>query len=210
MMERKLTNDDDKFYRELDEKKSHKSCCTCQTFVILFIILFLILGGITFFIYWQITHGGVFAKKPNISLTKISQDKLTNIKPNKSGNIKIVLTSDDLTNLISEGYSSEKVILKDTYVSINKNNIVIYGTLVRPLSSKVSLEVTPKVEDKKISFLINKVTAGKMSIPLFLVPQISNSFSEMLNMKFNSLYEKYEITQINLNENKMEIIGKLK
>jgi uncharacterized protein YpmS len=205
------SNDDERFYRELDEKKSHGSCCTCQTFAIFFIILALILGGTTFYLYWQITHGGILTNKSNTSLTaQTTQDKIKNIHPDAFGEFQLVLSSEDMTNLLSEGISLNNLVMKDVYVLVNPNNIIVYGTLTKPLSSKMAIELVPKAQNGQIQFVVQKITAGNLAIPSFMVSSLSNNFSNLVNAKFNSLYNNYEITRVTLVENQMEIFGKLK
>jgi hypothetical protein len=205
------SNDDERFYRELDEKKSHGSCCTCQTFAIFFVVLAVILGGITFYLYWQITHGGILANKSNTNLTaQTTQDKIKNIHPDAFGEFRLVLSSEDMTNLLSEGISVNNLVMKDVYVSINPSSIVTYSTLTKPLSSKMAIELVPKTQSGQVQFTVQKITAGNLTIPSFMVSGLSNNFSNMVNAKFNSLYNDYEITHVNLAENQMEIIGKIK
>jgi len=209
--EKNQSSENEHFYRELDEKKSHGSCCTCQTFAIFFIVLFLVLGGITFFLYWEITHGGILAGGPSSNLTaKTTQDKITNLKPNTFGEFSLVLSSEDMTNLLSEGFSKEKLVMKDIYVSINPNDIIVYSTLTQPISSKMAIEVVPKVENGKVNFQVQKISAGKLSVPLFLIPSISKSLSNLVSSKLDGIYTNFEVTKINLTENKMEIDGKIK
>ncbi len=206
----KPKDDEEKFYQELDEKKAHGSCCTCQTLAILFtVIFFLGLGGV-FYLYFQITHGG-FTESFNAFLpTTDFASKIKNIQPDTSGEFQIVLTSNDLSNLLNDGFSTQNFILKDIHTSINSSNILIYGTLVKPLSSKVVITAIPVVADGKINLEIKKISAGNLNLPSFIASNLSSSISNLLNQKTALLYKNHQVTKIQLGENQTTIIGRKK
>ena len=100
-------NDEEKFYEDLDKRNSRQSCCTCQTLVIFFIILFLILAGLAIFIYYKVTHGqSINMNETQIISSSQLTDKFKNISPDVNHQIQITITSQELTTLLAEGLSA--------------------------------------------------------------------------------------------------------
>lgn len=201
-------NEEDRFYSDLDKKKSHKSCCTCQTMIIAALIVLLVLAGIVFYIYYRINHGNNAVNK-NTNTTSI-QDvniKLQNVAPDKNGKIQLILTSDELNTLLGEGLSSDNYLLKDIQVTINPQNILIYGTLVKPMSSKITVTANPEVVAGKINLKINSVTAGSIGLPAVITKSSSDSITELLNNKLQTFYDEYTAESVVLKENQIIIAG---
>ncbi len=203
-------NEDRKFYKEMDEKSSHRSCCTCQTFLILFFVALIVVGGIVFYFYWQITRGGTSRGNLTISKTTDVNKKIDNLRTDENGQFEMVITSSDLTSILSAGLSTEKIILKNIQVSINPSNILIYGNLSKPLSAKVLITGRPEVKDEKLKLSFTGVSLGNLNVPGLLNNTISDNFSGLLDKNLESLYQKYEIKKVILEENQMVIIGKIK
>lgn len=204
-------NDEEKFYDELDDKKAHDSCCTCQTIVILFIIILILGLAIVVYLYFQITRGNLSINPPAISATQANFDtKVKDIKLDNSGEFQIILTPDDLNSLLNNGISTSNFALNNISTSINSSNVLIYGTLIKPINSKVAIETTPRVSSFKIVLDVNKITAGSINLPNFLTQSISNSISDSFNQKMEILYKSYIIDKVSLEENKMIITGQKK
>lgn len=145
---KKPSSDDEQFYQELDEKRSHGSCCTCQTFIILFlVVLFLTLGGISY-LYFEIKKGGLFTNSAKFSSKNI-QSQLDNVQVDKNNQFKLVLSPDDLNSFFSQGISTQGFIIKDTRVSIDPNEILIYGNLIKPMSAKLGMSNTKETTKTK-------------------------------------------------------------
>lgn len=201
-------NEEDRFYSDLDEKKSHKSCCTCQTMIIAALVVLLLLAGIVFYIYYRINHGSNTVKQN--TTTSTIQDvntKIQNPTIDKNGKIQLILTSDELNTLLSEGLSSDNYLLKDIQVTINLQNLLIYGTLVKPMSSKITVTAAPEVANGKINLKINSVTAGSIGLPAVITKSSSDSISELLNKKLQTFYDKYTTESVTLRENQIIIVG---
>ncbi|OGD56835.1 hypothetical protein A2V71_00980 [Candidatus Berkelbacteria bacterium RBG_13_40_8] len=197
-----------KFYKEMDEKSSHQSCCTCRSFLFLFFVTLIIVGGIIFYLYWQVTRGGAFRENSTFSGTADIRKDIDNIQTDQTGQFEMVMTSEGLTNILSEGLSTERIILKQIRVSINPSNILIYGNLSKPLSSKVLITGRPEVKDEKLQFSVMNVSLGNLNVPGFLTNTISDNFSGLLEKNLDSLYQKYKVEKVILEENQMVIIGK--
>ena len=124
----------DEFYHELDEKTAHNSCCTCQTLTILFISFLIILVGTIFYLYWQITRGGILYLPSirNASVQDFNQ-KLQN--PAVSGNqVTLMLTADEFNAVLNNGLTISNFVIKDVNLSINPKEFLIYGNLIKPLN----------------------------------------------------------------------------
>lgn len=202
---------DEKFYDDLDEKRSHGSCCTCQGMVLLFVGLLILSVVGVFYIYRQITA----IKVPTINLAQNFSNKnfeqmITNLKPTNDGQIEIVLSENDLSSFLSNGLSFQNFALQDTQAAINSNEIIVYGSLIRPLSSKIVLGLTPKVENGKINFVVNSINAGNWKVPKFIAGQLSKGFSGSINNKFEPIYKIAIVNKIELQDRQMTITGKLK
>lgn len=199
------------FYRDLDKKTSHKSCCTCQTLALLFTVLLLILSGFIFFVYWQVSRGGAinldFAGKIP---TSNFENKISSSNPDLKGQYNIAITEDVLNDILNNGLSIQDFIVKNTTVSINPNSVLIYGQLVSPFSSKIVLTATPKVEDSKIHFSVDKITAGNLNLPAIFNKKVENSLNELFDKKMIKFYQKADVVETNLGENEIIIKGNAK
>lgn len=204
-------SEEEKFYKELDKKRSFNSCCTCQTLIIFFTVILILSSIGTYYLYYQITHGGVTFNPPITSTKSVDFSKqVSNIKTDAKGDFKLVLTSNDLTNLLNSGYSTQNILLKDINTSIGSSNIVIYGTLLKPISSKVTISAVPKVADGKILLDVNKLTAGNINFPEIMSSKISSNLSGFADQKMTQLYKNYIVENITLSHNQMTISGKVK
>ena len=202
---------DEDFYKELDKKSLHQSCCTCQTLAIFFVGLLLILSGTIFFLYWQISHGGGLRfNVAQMSTAKDFQKKLTDTKPSKSGEYRLVLSSDELNTVINEGLSVSDFILKDMTLSVNPNEILIYGNLIKPLNSKIVMTTVPKAENGKLVLEVTKIAAGNVNLPSLFNKRATESLNNLLDKKMTSFYEKATVSSVTLEQNQIILIGKTK
>lgn len=203
--------ENDKFYSELDQDKVHGSCCTCHTLAMLFIFILLIAGIGSFFLYKQITSIKVSPLNFN---SKISFNDFTNrldaIKINDSKSNEIALSEEDFNVLLSEGLSVQNFILKDIQTSILASGMVINGGLVKPLSSKVIVDLEPAIVNGKIKFEIKKIQAGTLSIPKFMWSKIETNLNKSFDLKLALIYQKISIEEIVLGDRELIIKGKLK
>lgn len=206
----KVKSQEDEFYNDLDKKSLHRSCCTFQTMILLFVFLLIVAISGTFYLYKEI-------KKINISSKIITATFENRNSFNKKISLdshpavfEIAVTSEELTAVLSEGISAQNFIIKNIQAIIDNNGINIYGTLVKPLSSQIKIETVPKVEQGKVKFTVNKITAGKLTLPKFITNQVENALNKAMDQNFTKLYENYEVQNINLFIDKMIISGKLK
>ncbi|AKM82395.1 TPA: hypothetical protein DD449_04875 [Candidatus Berkelbacteria bacterium] len=203
-----LPEKEEDFYRDLDRKTSHKSCCTCQTLAIFFTCLLLIFSGLIIFIYWQITRGEV----PNFNVKKSAEvlnleNKLMGTKPDIQNKYEIRLTSDEINSLLTGGLSFQDFLLKDTTVSINPNEVLIYGNLVKPFNARIILSVAPQVKNNKIAFKVIKTTAGNITLPAVVNKKIETNLNFLIDQKMAKFYQKASVTDEILLNNELLIKG---
>lgn len=202
---------DDKFYEDLDQEKSHQSCCSCQTMVLFFLfILFLLIGGV-FYLYYQFTSDKIVIPNltNNFSASKIS-DQLIGLEPDELGQVEIKMGEKELTTLLSGGLSFQNFILKDVQTNINPDEIIIYGSLIKPLNSKVVIGLVPHVENNKIKFEIKSIQSGKIKLPKFIVKNIGQNLNDSINTKFSLIYLKINVQEVFLEDHTMTIKGEIK
>jgi hypothetical protein len=213
MLQNKIKSEgetDEKFYDDLDEKRSHSSCCTCQTLALLFIVLLIILIIGAFYVYRQIT----MVKIPNNVSLNFSNKNLAgmlgDLKPDVSGDVKIVLSEEDLSTLLSNGLSFQNFVLSDAQTTINSDEIIVYASLIKPISSKIVIGLTPKVDNGQIIFTVNSVNAGTWKAPKFIVNQLGKGFADSVDSKFSLIDKKLNVKEISLQDRHLTIIGNLK
>lgn len=202
---------DDKFYEDLDQEKSHQSCCSCQTMALFFLfILFLLIGGV-FYFYYQFTSDKIVIPNltNNFSASKIS-DQLIGLKPDELGQVQIKLGEKELTTLLAGGLSFQNFILKDVQANINPDEIIIYGSLIKPLNSKVVIGLVPHVENNKIKFEVKSIQSGKIQLPEFIIKKIGQNLNDSINTKFSLIYLKINVQEVFLEDHTMTIKGDIK
>lgn len=203
--------EDEKFYSELDQDRVHGSCCTCQTLALLFIFILLILGVGSFYLYKQITSVKIAPLNSNL---RTSFNDLTNrlnaLKSADFSQTSITLSEQDLNAIMSGGLSVQNFILKDIQTAIVPEGVTIYGSLVKPLASKIVIDSNPVIENEKIKFKITSIKAGKLKLPKFIATTIENNFNQSLDTKFGLVYTKMTIEEVILGERELTMTGRLK
>ena len=199
---------EDNFYADLDKKTAHRSCCTCQTLIIFFAIILTISIIIVFFLVREI-------KKINLSPQKITTSFTLKDSFNKKIEVTDLeftteITSEELTSIMSDGLKLGQFDIKDIQVTVDKDGLNIYGNTKMIVKTNFKVETTPKAENGKIKIAVNKISAGHLSLPGILKPQIEKNLNEYFDNKFSNLYQNYEIEKIELQQDKIIISGKLK
>lgn len=207
-MTQKSAEENDNFYAELDKKTINQSCCTCQTLIILFvIILFLVSGGV-FYLYLQVTKGsGIFLNR-NTKTEKIDT-KLESVK-SQNGRYSLIITDNEMRDSLNDGITLQNFVLKDVDTAINPLEILISGILVQPLNSKVVISVLPKAENGKLKFTVSKITTGSINLPKIFNQRVSETINSIFDKKMDKFYKNNIIEEVELKDNQMEIKGKIK
>lgn len=205
----KRKNSAEDFYDDLDKTRSHDSCCTFQTMLILFfIILFIIAGGIIY-LYYQIKSGGLFtSNKVAISLTD-AQNKIKNLSATNS-EVQLTFSNEDLAAILGTGLTAENFVLRDLTTSISSENILFYGNLIKPMSSRIVINAYPEVTDGKVAFRVNETSAGNLHLFQFLNKDIESRLNENFTTKMSLFYTSYNAVGVKLESNKLIINGRKK
>lgn len=198
----------DDFYRELDNKRAHSSCCSFPTLAVFLSIVLLFAIGALFFLYYEVTSNkNIFDfKKPKATIG--FENKIAEL--NKNENISLVLSSDDLSNLLNTGFTIQNFVLKDIRTTINPQNVLIYGNLTSPINSKVVITTTAQVKNNELYLEVIKISAGSLNFPKFVAVRWSDQVTELINKKMILLYATYNVKSVNLDIDKMTINGKRK
>jgi uncharacterized protein YpmS len=210
-MSKSNSKEDDKFYEELDQDKTHGSCCTCYTLSLLFVFILLTLAVGSFYLYRQISSEKIFPL--NVNLRTSLQDltnRFNSLKLDAFNLATVELSEQDLNAIMSGGFSFQNFILKDVQTSIMQDEIILYGSLIKPLSSKVVIGMKPRVENGKIVFEVQSVQAGKLKIPKFMNLQIENNLNNSMDAKLGIVYEKLLIEDVRVEDRKIIMKGRLK
>lgn len=172
------------FYKEMDEKSGRKSFCTCQTLVIFFIVLFLLGAGLIWRAYKKVSAPA--KPKEIVTPTMVSEDtlkkKLEQITqtPTQS-QVTIELTNQELTSLLNEFLSAQPNLnIKGAQAQIQPTGVVFAGRLTSPIETDVQVVTQPFVEEGKVRFRIEKVSAGTLGLPEFATKQLSDVLSQAL------------------------------
>jgi len=202
-------DDEEIIFGELDRKRAHQSCCTCQSMALFFILIVIILASGLYYIYWQITREKVFSfQLPSAVSMQDFTARLDGLKPDTKNSLSLNLSNDEVTALFSEGLSLQSFILQDAQVQVMPSQMLIYGRLTKPLTSKVVLSAVPKVQEGKIVLETTGVTAGNFNFPKVVYPLVNQSITERFNSKLSLVYAKFTIEDVQLNENSLTIKGK--
>ena len=198
------------FYDELDAKKSRSSCCTCQTLSILFIFFLVFFIGGSFYLYWQITRGGLWQSVNNQTASVADFNQKLENPAVVDNQVVLILTADEFNAALNNGLTVRNFILKDIKLSINPKEFLIYGNLIQPLKSKIVLTCVPQTKNGRIKLNVRQTSAGNLHLPAFLNQKIADSLNSVLDQKMAPFYEKYVVTAVNLDQNKIIIKGKTK
>ena len=144
--------EEENFYHTLD-KETRGSCCSCYTFTIFFLGLFIIVAAITYFVAKYLssrptapnstpTPAPTMTISPSISPSPIFRE-LTS-----SGKTRLIITEAELQNII---WSGPQLLLPlvDKTARVENDGLVLSGT-IPGLSTQVSMVLKPKVQKNNI------------------------------------------------------------
>lgn len=168
------------FYKDLDEFKKKRGCCSCLNLAILFIIMFLLVEGTLFYL------GRNLKAKPIAgTATKINQ-------PSEISFSKVDLNNQEFQVVISEGILCSRLVkFKESQdelsCSISPDGIEIGGKLSTLSFANSTVRLFPKVVDNKLKFEVVEATIGKMRAPRLLVSQAGNIVLQILEQDIPDL-----------------------
>lgn len=209
MLKNQSQNQEDDFYSELDEKTENSSCCTCQTMAILFSILLIIVILLSVWLGKELkTFNWKFWQKYTIKNSQTINNKLKEFENNPE--IEIIFTSKELTSLINKSISNLYFELKNPEFNITQENIILNGKLVRPLKSDIKIDLLPEIRNEKVYLKVTNVAANNITLPTFLNGELEKVLNNLIESQFKSIYDKYIITNVDLETDKLIIKGKIK
>lgn len=206
----KNPNQEDEFYQEMDKKTLKNSCCSCQTMAIFFGIVLAIASIGVIYLFYQIKADFSFKSLPTSLEEKNKFSAKINLNPQLSPSFELVITSEELTASVQEGFSLNNLAVKDIQMVVHEKGVDAFGALVRPLNAKIYLLFQPKADQGQINFEVKKIKAGNLALPQFLSSQFDKPINELLARNFAPLYKNYQVENIELFDDKMIIRGKLK
>jgi len=199
------------FYNDLDEKKSHSSCCTCQTMAGFFIVIFIVLIFSVFYLYKMITSKKDFSIKRSVNYSsKNLESSLASPKILTDGRVETILTEDDLSTLVSGGLNFQSFVLREVQIGISPDEIIVYATLVKPLSSKIVVGVEPIVDNGKIVLKTKSINAGQLKISKIVLDQIDKGFDSSINARLDIINQKMSVEEIKLENHQLIVSGRIK
>lgn len=202
-------NQEDDFYSELDEKTQSSSCCTCQSMAILFILILIIS---VFFSVWAGREiksvNWKFWQKYSVQDTQSINNKLKNTSGNSE--IELIFTSKELTSLFGNGISNLFFEIKNPEFEITKEKILLTGKLTRPLKTDVNIDILPEVRNEKVYSKITKISANNVTLPSLLGGEVEKALNGLIDSQFKTVYDRYGITSVSLDTDKLIIKGKIK
>lgn len=165
-------------------------------------------GGIIY-LYYQIKSGGLFASnKVAVSLTA-AQNKIKDLK-SVGSETQLEFSNEELAAILGTGISAENFALQDLTTSISSENILFYGNLIKPMSSRVVINTVPEISNGKVNFKVSQVTTGNVHLFQFLNKDIESRLNENFTTKMNLFYTNYDAAEFKLEQNKLIINGRKK
>lgn len=205
-MPKAVKSQEDEFYRDLDEKTEEKSCCSAYTLAIFFVLLFCFLSLLSIYVIKNAKIDNPSGLSVSDTLTGLSKIDLLNKNPT----VEVPVTSDELTALIQTGLTGMGVNLTDSKAEITASQIIVTGKIQIAIKTGCAMTVLPSVKDDKLFLSIVKLQSWKISVPGVIRSGLEKSLNEIMDKNLESFYQNYKATDVQLEEGKMIIFGKLK
>ncbi len=136
------------------------------------------------------------------------QDKLEN--PILDKNIfKIEITQEELTSYLVYYPPKNKIEIENPQIVITPEEVKLFGKTKKPVSTAFKVVFIPWIQNGKLKINIKKIYCGSVGIPSFLVSQLQENITEELEKSLPK-EENFYITNIQLKDRKMIIIGEIK
>jgi len=205
-----MKENSEKFYKELDEHRAHASCCTCQTLVIFFSLILIVLIFLTVYLFWRFNQEKSKIVQLPQKITNEILSKQFKISTGEMGSVEIPVDDNSLSKLLNSGFSFDNFTIKDIQTIINPNEVIIIGKLLSPINTKLVISVVPQVKDGKIDLSVKSVRSGSLTWPDFLAKTLTNNLKNFFNQKFWLINQTINLETIELQDGKMILKGKVK
>ncbi len=191
----------------MDRKTARRSCCTFPTMIILFVLMALIVGGLTF-------YGGSKIRTVRISPKRASENfsNKFQLNPQVNPTFSIPISAKDLNSMAGGILSTGGWQVQNLEFSIDELGIETKGELVKLKLIKFNLQMMsmPEISDGKLKLKVQKVMVSRLNLPGYFRTEIEKSLNNILDENFASLYENYQVNDVQLEQDQMLISGKLK
>lgn len=197
------------FYHELDTHGKRRSFCSCQTLLILFVGIAIIVALIITTVVKKVAT--VITPKRHVTATSADADtlqqKLTDLRNAPGASTSLVITEQELTGLLISGVNSQPdVPLRDVQAEINPDAVTVTGTLTEYFKSSVSISLLPKVTSGKLGFEITKLQAGSFAVPSYVTQKLAQQFDTLLNQQSSEL-QGITVKSVQLGAGQMTVTG---
>ncbi len=198
------TSQEDEFYEELDKKTEKKSSCSLLTLGIFFGVLFLITAAVLLLLFRSLRPS-----KPNLDNFSLG-DVLQIDYSKKEPQIEVSITEEELTSILQAGVQGGGAKITKAQATINPSEISINGDLDILFTTKVSLKVMPVVKDDQLYLKIIQIKTWKFGLPGIIRSSLERSLNELMDEKLSDFYQNYKVTDLQSENDRLLIYGKLK
>lgn len=201
------------FYGQMDKATKKRSCCSCRTLCLLFLLLFLLGVGGVYWLWRQLT-APVQPKATvqiQVDASKQLQDKLLKAisKAGPSQPVTIEITEGELSGILAQAANQSKDFpLRDVQAKITPKQIELFGVVTEPVRLSVTIGIVPKVVSGLPVFEITQISAGKLSIPEIVTKKITAEIGKLLAEKIKPSKD-FAIEAIQLKEGAIVLTGKM-
>jgi hypothetical protein len=209
------------FYKDIDERNKKKSCCTCQTMLIGFGILF-VLGAIGVgWLFRAVTSPDLEPLRkviPSQQALENYQNKLSQAMSEAllkevtgGGDVTLVITEEELTSFLAsqqDKMENDRVAVKEVSMVITPQFLEAYGQLVKPIKSRLKIIFLPSVKDGRLKVNIKTVEAGKVKLPKFIIGELNVLLEGAIQESVKRGSITY-ITGLELRDGELAITGRM-
>lgn len=198
---------ENEFYDDMDRKTARRSCCTFPTMIILFVLMALVVGGLTYYLVSKIR----MLSLPSKGATENFSNKFQ-LNPEVNPTFSIPISAEDLNSIVGGILSIGAFQIQNLEFSINELGIENNGELVKLKLVKFHLKMLsiPEISDGKVKLKVQKVMVSRLNLPGYFRTEIEKSLNNLMDENFATLYENYQATDVKLEQDQMIISGKLK
>lgn len=203
------------FYQDIDRQLVGQPPIGCWHVAIF--LGFLLVSGLV--ALWLIFKSGNLLKvtkkidfeqisRPLESLVQsINKNIQSKIGDNQSPEVTVALSTNEIQAMASLVESSVNPPVKKLQTEIVKEGVVIKGVLVSPLAVPVTIVYYPNLASGRLDWAIKSATVAKIPLPKVIRSNIDQAFQPYWR-KVNEPLGLIDITNVNLQPGKIEIVGR--
>jgi uncharacterized protein YpmS len=196
------------FYEELDTK-GKRSFCTCQTLILGFVICIIIIVVLVVVMVKKVTTVVAPLRKV-VSTSQNStelQQKLADLRQAPGASTALVLTEQELTQLLVEQISRNAAIpLRDVQAQIDPQGVTLTGKATKLFNTGLTIILLPQVTEGRVKLELVSIKAGSLDVPRQLTESIAEALDDALGKELDQL-SGVMVKSIKLDEGQMQITG---